>query len=379
MATPTKVAKTQRSRRALESRAPKVHENPKTLLALKGPKSSQLITTLLKDLHKFKTPHSKHLVKRNLTRPIEDASSVEFLGQVNDASLFAYGSHSKKRPHNLVLGRLFDYQLLDLFEFGIDEKTFLSMDEFAARRAIVRVGSKPSIVFQGELWDANEQYVMLKNFMLDFFHGEHMEKINLAAVDRAIVLTATDKAIHFRHYGLLLKQQGEHTGKGNLPRVELEEVGPRMDLTLRRHKPASDDLLKESLRQPKVAGPKSIFQKNIERSRLGEKVGRVHMQKQDLANLNVARLKGLKKRKRNDEGGDDSMSDAPASSSSSRSLVGDSTNTMDEFSSRGSSSTTGRASTKDRTLSKQKAGGYGTKPIEGGYKDVQRKKKKLDA
>jgi hypothetical protein len=95
-------AKTQRSRRAMDAKAPKLIENVKASLGIKGPKMSQLVGDVLKDLHKFKQPNSTLLTKRNITRPFEDVSSVEFLGKVNDASLFTYGSHSKKRPHNLV-------------------------------------------------------------------------------------------------------------------------------------------------------------------------------------------------------------------------------------------------------------------------------------
>ena len=88
----------------------------------------------------------------------------EFFSDRNDASLFAFGSHSKKRPHNLVLGqhvrththththtsttkippcacsaplhcslgttagRMFDYRVLDMFELGIQK--FLPMSYF---------------------------------------------------------------------------------------------------------------------------------------------------------------------------------------------------------------------------------------------------------
>jgi len=416
-----KIAKTQRSRRELAHKAPKLVENVKTALGIRGPNCSQLVGDVMRDLHKFKAPHSKLLTKRNLTRPFEDASSVEFLAKVNDASLFAYGSHSKKRPHNLVLGRLFDAQLLDMFEFGLNGATFQGMEAFeGVRKAVVRVGSKPALVFQGESWDSNADLVLLRNFFLDFFRGEVLPKINLSALDRVIILTAReDGTVHFRHYGVALRKSATH-----LPRVELDEVGPRMDLTLRRRKSAPAELSAVALKQPKVvtkAGKN--FQKNFGTNAMGDQTARIHMQRQDLANLNVARLKGLqgakRKRAQDAEGdadleqpdggvqtdGDGMMVDAGASSarsaraasararpasaasaaaaSTSRRMgLTSNSNAMDEFGGSASvaSSLGGnrRAPAQDKNLQRKKAGGFGAKPIEGGYRDLaaERQKKK---
>lgn len=38
--------------------------------------------------------------------PFEDETAIEFFSNKSDASLFMYGSHSKKRPHNLVIGKV---------------------------------------------------------------------------------------------------------------------------------------------------------------------------------------------------------------------------------------------------------------------------------
>lgn len=47
------------------------------------------------------------LPRLNPVLPFEDPTSLEFLSEKNDASLVLVGSHSKKRPHNLVLVRVF--------------------------------------------------------------------------------------------------------------------------------------------------------------------------------------------------------------------------------------------------------------------------------
>lgn len=401
----TRIAKTQRAKRALSVRAPKVHENPKSLVCIKGPSSSALVGDALRSLHKLKTPRSKLLRKNNLTRPFEDASSVEFLGQANDCSLFAYASHSKKRPHNLVLGRLFDSQLLHMFELGIDGASWRSMEHFdEARKALVRVGGKPAVLFQGEQWDASDDMVSLRNFLLDFFRGESLDKINLAALDRVLVFSAAKDKIFARHYAITVRK-GSASG-GGAPRVELEEVGPRMDWTLRRAKAASDELVAQSLRQPKSLRALQTGQnlgKNMGRNELGDKTGQIHMQRQDLSNLNVARLKGLRKRKQPEAGAEgdahseadteammtdtDSVSSSRATSavsgaSSARSRMQAAARAaadpMNEFSSTASVGSTGsgrRSSATDKNLVKKKAAGFGAKQIEGGYKPAAKRNK----
>ena len=53
----------------------------------------------------LKKPNALLLAKRNMTRPFEDSTSIEFLSKINDASLFMFGCHSKKRPHNIIIGK----------------------------------------------------------------------------------------------------------------------------------------------------------------------------------------------------------------------------------------------------------------------------------
>ena len=46
---------------------------------------------------------------------------------------------------------------------------------------------------------------------------------------------------------ILLKKSGSQ-----IPRIELEEMGPSLDLVVRRSHLASDDLMKQACRQPKA-------------------------------------------------------------------------------------------------------------------------------
>ena len=55
-----KRAKTVRGRRALARREPKLVENPRTALILRGQKSCALVNSALTDLYLLKKPHAVH-------------------------------------------------------------------------------------------------------------------------------------------------------------------------------------------------------------------------------------------------------------------------------------------------------------------------------
>lgn len=51
--------------------------------------------------------------------PQFDVSYTQQMHFLVKCSLFCFGNHQKKRPNNLIFGRMFDWQLLDMVEFGV--------------------------------------------------------------------------------------------------------------------------------------------------------------------------------------------------------------------------------------------------------------------
>ena len=285
----------------MEARAPKLVEPPRHSLLLRGSKTSAILNSLLRDLHILSQPYSTHLHKKHSDcHPFDDGSSVEFLCSKADASLFFLASDSKKRPHNLTFGRLFDHQLLDMVEYGVAADGYKGISEYeGVRQATVRYGSKPLVLFQGEWWErGGDEWAVQRSMWLDWCKGETIDRINLSAVDRVIVLTAAEPGtLHFRHYAVALKPSSTR-----LPYVTLDEVGPHLTLSLRRRNQPPADLVKQSMQQPKRT-ERTPERKNLSVSATGDVLGRVHMQRQDLSNVAIAKLKGLKRSRQDREAG----------------------------------------------------------------------------
>ncbi|XP_062406618.1 ribosome production factor 2 homolog isoform X2 [Sardina pilchardus] len=255
-------------------------------MIMKGGNATETVTQALKDIYALKKPNAVMYKKKNIMRPFEDSTSLEFFSKKSDCSLFLFGSHNKKRPNNLVFGRLFDYHVLDMIELGVEK--FTPLKDIKVSKC--PEGTKPLLVFAGEAFDIDNEHKRLKSVLIDFFRGPAVSSVRLAGLEHVLHFTALEGKIYLRSYKVLLKKSGCRT-----PRIELEEIGPSFDFVLRRTHLASDDLYKTAHRQPKALKPKK--KKNISHDAFGTKYGRLHMQKQDLGKLQTRKMKGLKKRK----------------------------------------------------------------------------------
>lgn len=292
-----------RARRLLKKREPKIIEDEKRLLALRGPTTQEIAVSAMKDLVVMKKPESKLLTRKNDIRPMEDATSIEFLAERNDCAAFIYTSHNKKRPHNLILGRLFDNRILDMIEMGLigGSDGYTPISAISGPKKML--GAPPLFLFQGDAWDRYHTLGKLQNMLLDVFGATKLTGLSLKGVDHIITVTAVEDAgmpaptgstlgdfrgrIHWRAYFISLHRSGE-----KVPAVELSPMGPYMDLAIRRTQFPSPELEKESMRQPAELKKKKA--KNVEHDVFGEKHGRIHMERQDFSKLQLRRSKAMK-------------------------------------------------------------------------------------
>jgi ribosome production factor 2 len=288
-----KTPKTKRAKRVLDKRAPKLVENGKKTLILHGTKTSAVLNSVLTELYHLKRGSAVKFSKKNENiRPFESGgeTSLEFYSLKTDCSLFVYGAHSKKRPNNLVLGRTYDHHIYDLVEVGVEN--FKSMESFKYDKKLTpKIGSKPFFAFIGEEFETVDELKHLKEVLLDIFRGEVVENLNLTGVDHVFVCTAiSPNSVLLMHCALRLKKSGTA-----IPRMELVEVGPSMDLVVRRHRLPSEGLLKEAMKAPDQA--KKI--KNVMSDVIQGRTGRIYMPDQKVGDMPLSNnIKGLKRERR---------------------------------------------------------------------------------
>ncbi|KAK9091580.1 hypothetical protein Sjap_024757 [Stephania japonica] len=269
-----KTPKTAKAKRELDKRAPKLVENAKKTLILQGTKSSSVLNTVLTEIFHLKKGHAiKYSRKNENIRPFESGgeTSLEFFSLKTDCSLFVYGSHSKKRPNNLVLGRTYDHHIYDLVESGV----------------------KAVLCFHWRGFENVEELKHLKEVLLDLFRGEVVENLNLAGLDRVFVCTTiSSNRVLFMHCAMRLKRSGTV-----VPRMELVEVGPSMDLVVRRHRIPNDRLRKEAMTTAADQPKKKV--KNVSRDAIQGKIGKIYMPDQKVGGMALtSKVKGLKRERR---------------------------------------------------------------------------------
>merc|ERR1711953_1112258 len=178
------------------------------------------------------------------------------------------GSHNKKRPNNLIMGRLYDHKMLDMVEFGV--QNFKAMSDFGCEK--IPVGTKPCLLFSGSLFDTHDEIKRIKNLLVDFFRGPRVPKIRLQGLEHALQFTAVEKddgkkVIYLRSY-----------------KIELE---------VRRTHMADEDYFNTACKKVKnVDKPKVI--KNVSKDAFGSTIGRIHIPAQKIGTIQTRKMKGLK-------------------------------------------------------------------------------------
>jgi ribosome production factor 2 len=297
-----------RTQRYLKSIEPQLREGAKSTLLLKGIKCSQAMGNLLKDMRAMQAPNAKLLSKKNQIvafDDIEGQQSLEFLATKNDCALFALASTNKKRPNNLVMGRTFDHQILDMVELGI--LRYKSIQDYGGSVPKKRIGSKPLMLFLGDLWQHDSNCKKMQNLLIDFYRGDVISKLVVSGIDHLIVFVATQpqeensnpnlksdpKLIIHQHtyFCKLKKNPDDPTSKVPLP--YLVPCGPDTTMQIRRTQFAEQDLWNLSLKQPQ--GLKKKKKKNRTTNLFGETIGRLHIERQDVDKMGGKKSKAIRR------------------------------------------------------------------------------------
>lgn len=138
-----------------------------------------------------------------------------------------------------------------MIEFGIEESSFRPLESF--KNAKFAIGMKPMISFSGSLFDSAPNYKLVKSMFLDFFRGETVKAIDVEGLQYIVSIAVSEPTdlvpsppVHIRVHMIKTKKSGQ-----KLPRVEVEEIGPRIDFRIRRIQEPDEAMMKEALKKPR--------------------------------------------------------------------------------------------------------------------------------
>lgn len=303
-------------------------ENAKTALFVPGSTGNKALHDTMCDLMALKKPQVKKFSKKNEIRPFEDVSTLEFFSEKNDTSLMVFSSNNKKRPNTLTFARFFNHKIFDMIELSIQDD-FKLLQDF--KKSTFTVGLKPMFTFNGPEFDNHPVFQHVKSLFLDFYKGEETDLQDVAGLQYIIALSTGEiedpnssklPLLHFRVYKLKSVKSGQ-----KLPRVEVDEIGPRLDFKIGRRITPPPEVEKEAYAKPKQLQPKE--KKNVSTDFMGDKVAQVHVGNQNLDNLQTRKMKGLKAKydqTSDDEEADDFEAEADDIISDNNELIEDDIN-----------------------------------------------------
>lgn len=201
-----------------------------------------------------------------------------------------------------------------MLELCVVQETAKTLKQFKGEKC--RTGVKPLLSFSGTLFDSptSNEYTLAKSMFVDCFRGAEVREIDVEGLQLLISFSVGESRseeekpqIHMRCWRIITKRSGQ-----KVPKVDVEEIGPRIDFRIGRMKGADASKWKDALKKAKhsevsLLGSTQMWQmlrchnsqakttKNVETDLVGDKMGRIHVGKQDLKELQTRKMKGLKR------------------------------------------------------------------------------------
>ena len=143
-----------------------------------------------------------------------------------------------------------------MLECTVQQETARTLSQFGGAKC--RMGTKPMLTFSGTPFEdpagdgRKGRFALAKSLLLDFFRGGETKEVDVEGLQWMINFTAVenevsdgrDEIIYMRCWRLVTKRSGQ-----KLPRVEAEEMGPRIDFKLGRVREADQAKFKEALKK----------------------------------------------------------------------------------------------------------------------------------
>lgn len=189
-----------------------------------------------------------------------------------------------------MFGRTFDSKLLDMVEFGIHN--YQSIKE-VSQQVNVPFQVRPFLIFQGDVWETDETYGKVRNLLNDFFFENN--KVEGIEVDKYLQITICfsileDKRIVMKTYEVKIEGDDILDGDG---RIIVDEIGPHAEFVMRRSSFADPELWKKATHVPKPKKKKE--NKNVKYDAVGNKRGKLYLDRQDLKRVNTKKRKLIRK------------------------------------------------------------------------------------
>jgi ribosome production factor 2 len=140
-----------------------------------------------------------------------------------------------------------------MLECTVASDTARTLSQFGGPKC--RVGVKPLLSFSGMPFEEASsgerdysKFMLAKSMFVDFFRGEEAHEVDVEGLQMMISFTASESANHspdsiaggivsMRVWRIQTKRSGQ-----KLPRVEVEEMGPRVDFRIGRVRKADETL-----------------------------------------------------------------------------------------------------------------------------------------